>query len=658
MISFSYIHGDRMEDYFGPEGLLKKRLQKFEYRRPQSELAEKIDRFLASDAHLLAAEAPTGVGKTFAMLVPAMRWAAENNQTVLVLTSGITLQEQLIGKDIPALAEALDLDLPYGLLKGRGNYACIRKAREIAMEGYLDFGGDKGKASRDISDWLYSTETGDLSELSLGDNHPARERIASSYLTCMGGLCPNHERCFYARVLRNAMQWRVVVANYHVFFSYVLGQRKPFPVEYGLLLCDEAHKMEEAARSVTAVGVDARDWKRVLRRPPKLDHMDAALLRNAGFGAGLFEERVANLALASESLFDQIAQTLPDGKSFSAYPESLKGDSAEVLAQCDSLLRGLKELDDAASPGDFFGGSGGEPEGRLAVWTSELTQFRDSLRWCADVGDYPNWAYWRDGETLKSSCVTGREIVPAAFDDPEVKVVALSATMTVDNSFDYWAGETGLEPDETALLDSPFDLAHQMEIDVVDLGLGVMDDGYADAVARVCRKFARDNGGATLILLSSRRLLNVVSSYMQQASAKDDLNVLVQGELPRSELLALFRENERSVLIGMASFREGIDVPGEALTQVIIDRIPFSHPSDPVGEARAQLEGRDNFMKVVLPGAKMQLRQAAGRLVRTATDRGKVVILDGRIITRPNWGILNSLPPVPVKKFRLIPPHK
>ncbi|MBP5211725.1 MAG: ATP-dependent DNA helicase [Pyramidobacter sp.] len=656
MISSSFLTGDRMEDYFGPEGLLKKRLANFEYRRPQSELAAKIDSFLNGEAHLLAAEAPTGVGKTFAMLVPAMRWAAENNKTVLVLTSGITLQEQLIGKDIPALIDALDLDLPYGLMKGRGNYACIRKAREIAMEGYLDFGGDKGKASRDISDWLYSTETGDLSELSLGDNHPARERIASSYLTCLGGLCPHRERCFYARVLKSAQQWRIVVANYHVFFSYVLGQNSPFPVEYGLLLCDEAHKMEEAARSVTQVGVDAREWKRMLRRPPKLSHMDATLLRIAGFGAGQFEERVADLALASETLFDQIAQKLPDGKSFSEYPEALKGDTADVLGKCDSLLRDLNELDDEASPHDFRPGD--EAEGRLAVWKSELTQFRDSLRWCADVGDYPNWAYWREGEALKSSCVTGREIVPEAFDDPEIKVVALSATMTVDSSFDYWAAETGLEPDETALLDSPFDLERQMEIDVVDLGLGVMDDGYADAVARVCRKFARDNGGATLILLASRRLLNVVSSYMQQMSKKDDLNVLVQGDLPRSELLALFRENERSVLIGMASFREGIDVPGEALTQVIIDRIPFPHPGDPVGEARAQLEGRENFMKVVLPGAKMQLRQAAGRLVRTATDRGRVVILDGRIVSRPNWGILNSLPAVPIKKYRLIPPHK
>ena len=197
-----------------------------------------------------------------------------------------------------------------------------------------------------------------------------------------------------------------------------------------------------------------------------------------------------------------------------------------------------------------------------------------------------------------------------------------------------------------------------MEIDVVDLGMKVLDDGYADVVARVCRKFARENGGATLILLSSRRLLNVVSSYLKQNAEKDDLNILVQGDLPRSELLELFRENERCVLIGMASFREGIDVPGEALTQVIIDRIPFPHPGDPVGEARSELEGGGNFMKVVLPGAKMQLRQAAGRLVRTASDRGKVVILDGRILSRPQWNILNSLPAVPVKKFRLIPPRQ
>ncbi len=646
-----------MEDFFGPEGILNAHLPNFEYRRQQRELAEKIENFLQSDRRLLAAEAPTGVGKTYAMLVPAMRWAVANNSTVLVLTSGITLQEQLIYKDIPALLDVLGLDLPYGLLKGRGNYACIRKAREIGAEGFLDFGGDKGQASRDISGWLYATETGDLSELSLGDTHPARERIASSYLTCLGPYCPHHERCFYNKVMRSLSHWRVIVANYHVYFSYVLGQRKPFPAPFGLLICDEAHKMEDAARAVTQVGVDARDWQRLLRRAPRLDKVEASLLRSVDCPADRFAEEVADLSRVSESVFDQLAARLPDGKSFTAYPPELKNDTAELLVKCDRIIGHLDELQEAAAGGGRDANAL-QDDGRIAVWNGELTAFRDSLRWCCDTQNYPEWAYWREGGSLKSSCVNGSDLIPPAFDGDEIKVIALSATMTVDRSFEYWANETGLAPDETAVLDSPFNLPSLMEIDVVDLGLQVMSPGYADAVARVCRKYARENGGATLVLLSSRRLLTAVSAYLKMNAEKDRLNILVQGDLPRTELLELFKENERSVLVGMASFREGIDVPGEALTQVIIDRIPFPHPDDPVGEARAKLEGRENFVKVVLPGAKMQLRQAAGRLIRTGADRGRVVILDGRIVTRPDWKILNSLPAVPVKKYRLVGARK
>ena len=624
-----------MEDFFGPEGILNARLPNFEYRRQQRELAEKIENFLQSDRHLLAAEAPTGVGKTYAMLIPAMRWAVANNSTVLVLTSGITLQEQLIYKDIPALLDVLGLDLPYGLLKGRGNYACIRKAREIGAEGFLDFGGDKGQASRDISGWLYATETGDLSELSLGDAHPARERIASSYLTCLGPYCPHHDRCFYNKVMRNLSRWRIIVANYHVYFSYVLGQRKPFPVPFGLLICDEAHKMEEAARSVTQRGVDARDWQRLLRRAPRLDKVEASLLRSVDCAADRFAEEVADLSHVSESVFAQLAVLLPDGKGFTAYPPELKNDTAELLVKCDRVIGHLNDLQEAASSGGDANPL--QDDGKISVWNGELTEFRDSLRWCCDTQNYPEWAYWREGGSLKSSCVNGGDLIPPAFDDEEVKVIALSATMTVDHSFEYWANETGLAPDETAVLDSPFDLPSLMEIDVVDLGLQVMSPGYADAVSRVCRKYARENGGATLILLSSRRLLTAVSAYLKMHAEKDKLNILVQGDLPRTELLELFKENERSVLVGMASFREGIDVPGEA---------------------RAKLEGRENFVKAVLPGAKMQLRQAAGRLVRTGSDRGRVVILDGRIVTRPDWKILDSLPAVPVKKYRLVGVHK
>lgn len=641
-----------MHEYFGSDGFLRKTLSGFEYRQQQEELAVAIEDFLSGDQHLMAAEAPTGVGKTYAMLLPALRHAEEHGETVLILTSGITLQEQLINKDIPALLDVLDLELPYGLLKGRGNYACIRRAKEVGQEGYLDFGGDKGKASADIASWLYSTETGDLSELTLGDNHPARERIASSYLTCMGSRCPFHEQCFYNRLIRNAVKWRVVVANYHVFFSYLLAQGKPFPVQYDVLLCDEAHKMSDAARSVTGVSADLRNWKKMLRRAPRLDRVENSLLKSAGIRSGNFAEEISDIDHLAESVFGRIELQMPDGAGFNTLPDEIKNDAGTLLARCDTVIRQLASLDELGAE-DTVSLSDGEESG-ISVWNSELTGGRDALRWCISVSDYPQWAYWSSGGSLKSACVLGSALVPHAFADEDVKVVALSATLTVDGSFDYWSAETGLTPDKTLLLDSPFDLASQMKIDIVDLQLPVIDPGYCDTVAKVCRKYARNNGGATLILLSSRRLLNTVSEYLKRNAETDKLEIFVQGELPRSILLEKFRATPRSVLIGMASFREGIDVPGKALTQVIIDRIPFPHPSDPVGAARAQLEGGRNFSRVVLPGAKMQLRQAAGRLVRTGTDRGRVVILDGRVVSRPNWHILDSLPDVPVTKYRVV----
>ena len=648
--------GDCMEDFFGREGILKQRLPNFEFRQQQRDLAEKIENFLLSDLRLLAAEAPTGVGKTYAMLIPALRWAAENNQTVLVLTSGITLQEQLIEKDIPALLDVLGLDLPYGLLKGRGNYACIRKAREIGQEGFLDFNGDQGKASRDISSWLFSTESGDLSELNLGDSHPAKERIASSYLTCLGPFCPYKDHCFYSRMIRAATQWRVVVANYHVYFSHVLGQKKPFPVSFGLLLCDEAHRMEEAARSVTRVDVGEKEWQRLMRRAPRLDKLEPSLLRSVNCTADQFAEEVVLLSHSSNSLFDQLEMKLPEGRSFTKYPPELKNDTLDLLSKCDQVLKRLKDVREASA--DLFGNSPLKDEGTLSVWADELSTYRDALRWCCGVEAYPNWAYWRDGKSLKSSSVVGNQIIPAAFNLEEgAKMVALSATMTVDNSFEYWSEETGLAPDETVLLDSPFDLASQMEIHVVDLRMNVMAPHYGDVVARVCRQYLKKNGGATLILLSSRKLHKFVADYLKQNAQKDNLEILVQGDLPRSELLKQFKKGERSALVGMASFREGIDVPGDALTQVIIDRIPFPHPGDPVVEARAELEGKENFMKVVLPCAKMQLRQAVGRLVRSSADKGKVVLLDGRAVSRPDWNIMKSLPQVPLKKIHLINPY-
>ncbi len=637
----------------------------FEFRGQQLELAEAIEAFLASSEGLLAAEAPTGIGKTFALLAPALKWAQENQETILILTSGITLQEQLVEKDIPVLQKALGLQLPYGLLKGRSNYVCLRKAQELGQEGYLSF-GDGGDASRLIGQWIYQTDSGDLSELELPEAHPARERIASSFRTCLGSYCPYREQCFFQRSLRNCYHWRLVVANYHVYFAYRVGLGKAFPVSFGLVVCDEAHRMVEAARSVAAVESNAADWQRLLRRPPKLESLNPLWLRALGYDQQQLDGQGQRLRALAEGLYGIMALKLPEGKGYLHYPKELAAPTAELIDGCGQVVQTLRGLQELAE-------SEGIDEDRLRDcgevfrWGAELEQLGQALRWCSDAADYPQWAYWREGNALKSAPILGDGLIAQAFETalPEeghedqdlrrVKMVALSATLTLEGSFQFWSDETGLVPDQGIVLDSPFDLKRQMEIQVVDLGLAVAHGDYDQRVAKVCRYYCRKNGGATLVLLSSKRLLTRVSEYLCRHGPNDGLEVLVQGDLPRRELLNRFRNGQGQVLIGLASFREGIDVPGQALTQVIIDRIPFPHPGDPLVEARSALEGGANFRDVILPEAKMGLRQAMGRLIRSSTDTGKVVLLDGRILSRRDWGFLRLFPQgVPVKKIRVV----
>jgi ATP-dependent DNA helicase DinG len=221
----------------------------------------------------------------------------------------------------------------------------------------------------------------------------------------------------------------------------------------------------------------------------------------------------------------------------------------------------------------------------------------------------------------------------------------------VGGVFDFWERETGISPEERVCLGSPFDLPSQMSIWVVELGLRVTERGYDEMAGRVIERLCDDNGGRTLVVCSSRRLVNAVSTRMK--GKKRAFRVLCQGEAPKGELLNLFRNDETSVLIGSLSFREGIDIPGEGLTQVILDRIPFPHPEDPLVRARRDLEGSRTFIQSILPMSRLFLRQAFGRLIRRKTDIGRVVILDGRALDRPDWGILQDFQGVSLRRIRL-----
>lgn len=288
-------------------------------------------------------------------------------------------------------------------------------------------------------------------------------------------------------------------------------------------------------------------------------------------------------------------------------------------------------------------------------WIDDLNEFRRSTLWCLKVGSFPSWGYWRGsdskgGGALMSAPVVCSEIVQNALssESPE-KSVMVSATLTLAGDFSFWSRETGVQPEEKLVVASPFDFENQMEILVVDVGVPVAAQGYDDRVCRIVSKLCDDNGGRSLVLLSSTRLLRSVAAHMR--GCEHSYEVLVQGDMPQRELLRRFRDMETSALLGSVSFREGVDIPGDSLTQVIIDRIPFPHPNDPLVQARNALENQKAFVKTILPNAKMFLRQAIGRLIRGSSDRGRVVLLDGRILDREAWKILEILPNCRVRRL-------
>lgn len=635
-----------MEDILGPSGRLAKYFPTFEYRRQQVALAEEVRRaLLGPEGEILAAEAPPGVGKTFALLAPAMLQAAKYGKKILFLTAGIPLQEQLIQKDLPVLNRLLDISLPFGLLKGKGNYVCLLRAEEIGelnngRGGYLSY-GDGGASSMLINEWIKSTETGELSELPLPPGSPAIIGIAASSRACLGFRCSHKNDCFIRRALREAQNWSVVVANYHLFFSYLLGAGKPFPVSCDILICDEAHRIPEAARSSMALSVSYEDFARLLRHSALFD--GAAALERGGSG-GRISTLAGEVRQESARFFDLLEIKCPTKKAaFMEKNEELWHQQAVVSEMTGELLRLFSPLEDDMEEPD-------PQQSAMAVWIEEFRRTRSALAWCVEVKNFPSWAYWKEGRSLSSAPAAPFDELSDAFHvgAPDT-LFFVSATLTVGGKWDYWLKETGITPTRFFIGDSPFNLEEQMEIVVVDTGLNVMNSRYDDTVCEVIEKLVESNGGSTLVLLSSLRLLKKTAQILRRKER--EYTILVQGELPRSDLLRLFREDSSSVLVGSASFREGVDIPGDGLTQVIIDRIPFPHPGDPLIQARHAFEGKNSFFRSTLPEAKMLLKQATGRLIRSREDHGRVVIIDGRVLQRRDWDISSALPGVKYRRL-------
>ena len=641
----NYITEISLKKIFSPTGPMSC-LPGYESRPQQLEMAQAVQALLRSgNERSLAVEAPTGVGKTFAVLVPTLLEARRREMRVLFLTAGIALQEQVTDKDLPRIRELLGLDFEFGLLKGRSHYVCLRKAHGLSSSAgpsLFDAAGGYGGASLPL--WLARTETGDLTELGLPQSHPLLADVTAGARSCIGTSCPFRERCFVIRAYRRAQDWDLTVANYNLYFSHILEGSGAFPVKYDWLVCDEAHRLPEAARSASALQVGVEGGMALFGA--RTIQNFAGLLRSESVEISDMLEHAEKARSELRGLFDVLPSRIPGDGGFPAPDGELLRRGQAVAGELDLLLRTLRAFEDRFMAGDFAASDraalarGAE----LMNWADGVRDFKRALLWCLSVEKFPAWAYWADAGNLMSKPVDSSEIVRGVLEREQPdKVILTSATLTLSGKFDFWSRESGIAPDRSLAVASPFDLAHQMEILVLDIGLRVGEPGYDDRMCRVMERLCDENGGRTLVLLSSLRLLKAFAGTMR--ARKRDYTVLVQKDMPQRQLLRRFLEDETSILIGSVSFREGVDIPGEGLTQVIIDRIPFPHPNDPLVRARDVLEEGKGFVRVTLPMARLFLRQAIGRLIRSSSDQGRVVLLDGRVLSRKNWGILSSLPP-------------
>lgn len=611
-----------MERFFGPEGRVAAVLEGYEPRAEQAELAQAVARALARREHLLA-EAGTGTGKSLAYLIPAL----ESGLRVVVATATKPLQEQLLTKDVPIAAAALQREVRVAVLKGRQNYICRRALHSFELLGGALFPREEdAQAFEALRPWLQSTETGDRAELSFQPAESVWAELAVGSDRCLGRRCPFVGTCFSEAARASAQRADLVIANHALYFAD-LGVRERrdgagILPEHEAVVFDEAHRLEDSAATwlggrVSASGLHrlARDVERACRErgtavPTRsLDRMEEAgeaLLSAVAPASG--RRRLRELPLApARALVDRLV----------ALAESLQswGEEFDVLA--DRALAAAADVEACLDEGEL----------ERVVWAEP-----DALAWApVDVSRALRERLWEAGPTA----------------------ILVSATLAAAGDFAFVRDRLGLRGARELAVGSPFAYDEQA---LLYLPAGMPDPGEPRALEQVAEEAAalcELSSGRALVLTSSYRALEAIAERLRGAVGYE---LLVQGEAPRERLLERFRERVESVLVATGTFWQGVDVPGQALSLLVIDKLPFQAPGDPLVEARCEriaARGGDWFREYLLPGAVLQLRQGFGRLIRTRSDRGVVAVLDPRLRSRAYGSVfLRSLPPCRVVSER------
>ena len=642
--------------FFGPGGALQRGCAEenleFEIRPQQTAMADAVAGALSAPAHL-AVEAGTGVGKTYAYLVPLLRHAIQAREPVAVSTYTISLQEQLVFKDIPFLQRHLGLDFKTALCKGRGNYLCLRRLhRARRMGGDLFIPSQAAEVER-LRVWADETSDGSLSDLA---EQPASEiwgQVCSEADNCLGRQCDDYGRCFLMRARARAFDANLLVLNHHLFFSDLAlrSENASFLPAFNNLVFDEAHCLEAAATEHLGLRLSQFGVEHLLRRLYVPETNKGLLARLKEGQAAHAVSRAWELAL---SFFVEVRKWAAlEGRETTRLVTQPLEIPVEFSAGLDAVVREIKAIIQKTEDLDI--------KVELTAAARRAGEVRDMLDSFLRR-EMDNHVYWVEREgaarrhfVLYAAPIEVGPVLNRLLFGAFRSVVLTSATLSIGGNLDYFRRRVGADPCLERVVGSPFDYTRQMRVVIArDLPLPTEGEAFTDAVVRALPRFILRTRGRAFVLFTSGDLMRQVAARLEAFFRKERLTLLLQGDgLPKHAMLERFRSEGDHVLFGLASFWMGVDVRGEALGNVIIVRLPFSVPDEPVVKARMdriESEGGDPFKDYSLPEAILKFRQGVGRLIRTASDEGVIVILDARVLKR--WygrRFLEAIPECPVE---------